>query len=192
VIWNHESARAGVALFGGRSTVTGSDIGRRDLLHGRLVWRAAGVFSVDLRRADPAAELAEPELGCWASQQTHGSADMNPESSMLSLPGLALVGARHRHQERVRAERVFRNLCGAVSDRQASRDLHRQGADFGTFAPVIRELGKRHARYGTRQEHYAVVADALLWSLAKGLGVAFVPEVRSAWAKVYSLLVKTM
>ena len=64
--------------------------------------------------------------------------------------------------------------------------------DFGTLAPIIRELGKRHAGYGATQQHYAVVAEALLSTLAEGLGVAFVPEVRSAWAKVYSLLAKTM
>ena len=64
--------------------------------------------------------------------------------------------------------------------------------DFAALAPIIRELGKRHAGYGARQQHYAVVAEALLWALAEGLGVAFVPEVRSAWAKVYSLLAKTM
>jgi hemoglobin-like flavoprotein len=64
--------------------------------------------------------------------------------------------------------------------------------DVEMLAPIIRELGKRHAGYGAKQEHYAVVAEALLWALAEGLGVAFVPEVRSAWAKVYSLLAKTM
>jgi diguanylate cyclase (GGDEF)-like protein len=64
--------------------------------------------------------------------------------------------------------------------------------DFDALAPVIWELGKRHAGYGARQEHYAVVAEALLWALANGLGIAFVPEVRSAWAKVYSLLAKMM
>jgi diguanylate cyclase (GGDEF)-like protein len=64
--------------------------------------------------------------------------------------------------------------------------------EFEALAPVIRDLGQRHAEYGARQEHYAVVAEALLWALGEGLGVAFVPEVRSAWTKVYSLLAKTM
>jgi EAL domain-containing protein (putative c-di-GMP-specific phosphodiesterase class I)/hemoglobin-like flavoprotein len=64
--------------------------------------------------------------------------------------------------------------------------------DFSALAPVIRELGKRHAGYGANDDHYAVVGEALLWALARGLGVAFVPEVRSAWVKVYALLAKTM
>jgi len=64
--------------------------------------------------------------------------------------------------------------------------------DFGALAPVIRELGRRHAGYGARQAHYTVVEEALLWAMAEGLGVAFVPDVRSAWVKVYRLLAKIM
>lgn len=64
--------------------------------------------------------------------------------------------------------------------------------DFGALAPVIRELGKRHAGYGAQQAHYTVVEEALLWAMAQGLGGAFVRDVRSAWAKVYQLLAKTM
>ncbi|HVR94592.1 MAG TPA: globin domain-containing protein, partial [Casimicrobiaceae bacterium] len=55
-----------------------------------------------------------------------------------------------------------------------------------------KSLGARHAAYGTKTEHYAIVAEALLWSLEKGLGDAFTPEVRSAWAKVYDVLATTM
>ena len=42
------------------------------------------------------------------------------------------------------------------------------------------------------QGHYTVVEEALLWAMAEGLGVAFVPDVRCAWAKVYRLLAKIM
>jgi hemoglobin-like flavoprotein len=64
--------------------------------------------------------------------------------------------------------------------------------DFGSLAPVIRELGKRHAGYGARQEHYVIVEEALIWAMSQGLGVAFGPDVRSAWAKVYRLLAAIM
>jgi nitric oxide dioxygenase len=39
---------------------------------------------------------------------------------------------------------------------------------------------------------YAVVGEALLWTLEQGLGEEFTPEVRSAWANVYDLLAATM
>ena len=32
------------------------------------------------------------------------------------------------------------------------------------LAPVVRQLGARHVRYGVRTEHYATVGSALLWT----------------------------
>jgi diguanylate cyclase (GGDEF)-like protein len=64
--------------------------------------------------------------------------------------------------------------------------------DFSTLAPIIRELGVRHVAYGVKPQYYAIVGEALLWALARGLGVAFEPELQSAWRKVYELLAKTM
>jgi len=64
--------------------------------------------------------------------------------------------------------------------------------DFSALAPAIKNLGARHGGYGAKPEHYAIVAEALLESLAHGLGATFTPGVRSAWAKVYELLATTM
>lgn len=58
--------------------------------------------------------------------------------------------------------------------------------------PAIRALGRRHATYGVRPEHYYTVGAALLWTLEQGLGGAFTPEVREAWVAAYSALAKTM
>lgn len=54
--------------------------------------------------------------------------------------------------------------------------------------PTLRELGLRHARSGVHESHYATVGTALLWALEKGLGPAFTPEARQAWALVYAML----
>jgi hemoglobin-like flavoprotein len=61
-----------------------------------------------------------------------------------------------------------------------------------TIVPVVRQLGARHAGYGVKEEHYATVGAALLWTLEKGLGPEFTPAVRNAWTSVYSLLANTM
>lgn len=58
--------------------------------------------------------------------------------------------------------------------------------------PVVEDLGRRHAHYGVEEHHYDTVANALLWTLEKGLGAAFTPEVREAWATVYGVLASTM
>ncbi len=60
------------------------------------------------------------------------------------------------------------------------------------IVPPVQELGRRHAGYGVRSEHYATVAAALLWTLEKGLGAAWTPQVKEAWTACYSLLAKTM
>jgi len=64
--------------------------------------------------------------------------------------------------------------------------------DLSTLTPIIKDLGARHAGYGTTAEHYVLVGNALLWTLEQGLADAFTPETRSAWTKVYELLAATM
>ena len=60
------------------------------------------------------------------------------------------------------------------------------------LVPVVEDLGRRHAQYGVADAHYDTVGAALLWTLEKGLGAAFTPEVKEAWATVYGLLASTM
>jgi hemoglobin-like flavoprotein len=57
---------------------------------------------------------------------------------------------------------------------------------------AVEELGRRHLIYGARTEHYAVFGAALLWTLQTGLGDAFTPDVREAWASAYLFLSSTM
>lgn len=61
-----------------------------------------------------------------------------------------------------------------------------------TLIPVLQRLGRRHADYGVRDEHYDTVGAALLTTLQQGTGVAFTPEVREAWIDVYGVLANTM
>ena len=57
---------------------------------------------------------------------------------------------------------------------------------------AIEALGRRHAGYGVRDEHYTTVGAALLWTLEQGLGAAFTPEVRAAWVDAYGWLAFVM
>ena|SRR5437867_12103718 len=60
------------------------------------------------------------------------------------------------------------------------------------LVPAVQELGRRHARYGVQDAHYATVGAALLATLHQGLGDAFTPEVAAAWTTAYTLLAETM
>ena len=58
--------------------------------------------------------------------------------------------------------------------------------------PVVRSLGTRHVVYGVRDKDYDTVGQALLWTLSKGLGELFTPEVEAAWSDVYSMFASAM
>jgi hemoglobin-like flavoprotein len=60
------------------------------------------------------------------------------------------------------------------------------------LVPAVQDLGRRHAGYGVEDRHYDTVGKALLWTLEKGLGSAFTPEAKEAWATVYGILATTM
>jgi nitric oxide dioxygenase len=58
--------------------------------------------------------------------------------------------------------------------------------------PYLVTLGSRHLRYGVRPEHFEVGGAALLWTLEQGLGEAFTPEVRDAWAAAWEVVAGAM
>lgn len=60
------------------------------------------------------------------------------------------------------------------------------------IVPAVQAMGKRHAAYGVKEEHYDTVATALLWTLEQGLKEAFTPETKEAWTETYTLLAATM
>ena len=65
-------------------------------------------------------------------------------------------------------------------------------ARLDELVPTVKALGRRHAAYGVRPEHYYTVGAALLWTLEQGLGAAFTPAVREAWVAAYGVLASTM
>ena len=60
------------------------------------------------------------------------------------------------------------------------------------IVPAVEDLGRRHAGYGVREQHYATVAAALLWTLEQGLGAGFTPEVKAAWVAMYGIVTSAM
>src|ERR1700720_73386 len=60
--------------------------------------------------------------------------------------------------------------------------------NLGSILPAVSALAKRHVSYGAKAEHYPVVGAALLWTLEKGLGDGWTPEVADAWGTAYGTL----
>jgi hemoglobin-like flavoprotein len=58
--------------------------------------------------------------------------------------------------------------------------------------PLLQFLGRKHVSFGVKDEHYATVGAALLWTLRRGLGADFGPDNEAAWTKVYGVLADNM
>src|SRR5437762_5819967 len=61
-------------------------------------------------------------------------------------------------------------------------------SNLESVLPAASALAKRHVNYGAKPEHYPVVGGALLWTLEKGLGQAWTPDVADAWTTAYGTL----
>jgi hemoglobin-like flavoprotein len=61
-------------------------------------------------------------------------------------------------------------------------------SNLDSVLPAASALAKRHVSYGAKPEHYPVVGAALLWTLEKGLGDGWTPDVAAAWIAAYGTL----
>lgn len=64
--------------------------------------------------------------------------------------------------------------------------------DLDALVPALQALGKRHAGYHVQPSHYDTVGAAFLNTLSQGLGEAFTPDVKEAWATTYGVMAKVM
>ena len=127
----------------------------------------------------------------------------------LDLPALEtsfdLVAPRGDELMDVFYARLF---AAAPADRPlfAGTDLRRQkgmllGAlvllrkslrDLDAIVPKLRELGARYVAYGARPEHYPVVGEVLVASMAEVAGPAWSSRYAQAWAAAYGIVAGAM
>ena len=60
--------------------------------------------------------------------------------------------------------------------------------NLASILPAASALAKRHVDYGVKASHYEPVGAALLWTLERGLGDQWTPELATAWATAYGVL----
>jgi len=93
---------------------------------------------------------------------------------------------------------ALRALFKGDLQEQARKLMHVLGLAVGwldqpeMLVPAIEALGRRHAVYGVKSEHYRTVGQALILTLNDALGDAFTAEVRDAWIAVYELISSAM
>ena len=56
----------------------------------------------------------------------------------------------------------------------------------------LKGLGTRHVKYGVLPQHYPMVGNALLITLAAFAGEAWTPEVKQAWVEAYTAITALM
>jgi nitric oxide dioxygenase len=64
--------------------------------------------------------------------------------------------------------------------------------NLSAILPAASALAKRHVGYGVKAEYYAPVGEALLWTLQRGLGEHWTPELATAWSTAYGVLSEFM
>lgn len=61
-----------------------------------------------------------------------------------------------------------------------------------TISAAVQALAKRHVGYGVTAAHYEPVGHALIWTLGKGLGGDFTPELKEAWIATFAMISAVM
>ena len=98
-------------------------------------------------------------------------------------------------------ERLFA-VAPAVRPLFAGTDLKRQKGmllatlvllrkslrDLESVTPKLRDLGARHVRYGALPEHYPVVGEVLIASMAEIAGEAWTVEYELAWTEAFAVV----
>ena len=76
-------------------------------------------------------------------------------------------------------------LAALVLLRQSLRDLD-------SVTPKLRDMGARHVRYGALPEHYPVVGEVLIGSMAQVAGDAWTAQFEEAWNEAFAIVASVM
>lgn len=70
--------------------------------------------------------------------------------------------------------------------------LRKSLRNLDAIVPALRRLGARHVAYGALPEHYHVVGETLIASMAEVAGDAWRPQYERAWAAAFEVIAGVM
>lgn len=70
--------------------------------------------------------------------------------------------------------------------------LRKSLRNLEAIVPKLRHLGARHVAYGAQPEHYPVVGEILIASMAEIAGSAWTPEYAQAWGEAFGIVAAAM
>src|SRR5215217_5221205 len=136
-------------------------------------------------------------------RDTRGSQPAGQDVMNLNITALEAsfdhVAARGDELMDVFYERLF-TVAPSVQPLFAGTDLKRQKGmllaalvllrrslrDLDSVTAKLRDLGARHVRYGAQPEHYPVVGEVLIASMAAIAGDAWTVEYDAAWTEAFA------
>jgi hemoglobin-like flavoprotein len=122
------------------------------------------------------------------------------------LVALAAPSPSHCHDVSLAAAHESTMKYNCSTSKQRRVDMKEQGRKLmemlntvvqeldrlNELLPQVRELAQRHVQYGVKDSDYDTMDGALLWTLQKGLGKDFTPDVSAAWSTAYMALSDAM
>jgi methyl-accepting chemotaxis protein len=70
--------------------------------------------------------------------------------------------------------------------------LRKSLRNLDAIVPALRGLGARHVAYGARPEHYPVVGEVLIASMAQVAGAAWRPQYEREWTAAFAVVAGVM
>jgi hemoglobin-like flavoprotein len=70
--------------------------------------------------------------------------------------------------------------------------LRKSLRNLEAIVPKLRDLGARHVAYGAQPEHYPVVGEILIASMAEIADSRWAPEYTQAWSEAYAIVAGAM
>ena len=121
------------------------------------------------------------------------------QETFSKIQPIAVEAARLFYQRLFEIDPSLRPMFRGNIEEQGRKLMQIIGVAVGSLRqwdkirPAVEEMGRRHAGYGVRDEHYATVAAALLLTLEQGLGTEnFTDEVHDAWVAMYVMVSEAM
>jgi len=107
---------------------------------------------------------------------------MKDMKQMVAVAPSMIQEAQYLQANAMQVQAQHASAQQSVMAQQAAAATHPEASASDMLAPIA----------GVSVEQYVPVGAALLWTLEKGLGEAFTPEIREAWATTYRVLAGTM